>query len=32
MAGIGLYKQKQLWIVEVDNVLQCFCKLYSLGD
>jgi len=26
MAGIALYKQKHLWIVEVDNVLQTFCK------
>lgn len=31
MAGIALYKQKHLWIVEVDNVLQTFCKSISAG-
>jgi hypothetical protein len=26
MAGIALYKQKHLWMVELNNVLKTFCK------
>lgn len=29
MAGFMLYKQKQLWIVAKNNIVQLLCKLYS---